>query len=137
MTAERPSPDDIGWEIEVDPASEELRLEHVGSGTTYVLDSSGGMRVPGEAEAGHDLAALQTAVTAALEPSARGQTVLPDGGGSRSCRLECDEETGEVIIRSDTKISLEAPQIELSSEGNTSLTADGVLTLEGALIELN
>lgn len=128
--------DAAGWRVAVDRDAEELHLEHAESGSEYVLDADGGLRVPGEDDVGDELGTLREALVGALgEPSRR---AVADGGQTgANCTVECDENTGEVTIESDTKIRMAAPAIEIESSGNTTVRTDGVLTLEGALVRLN
>lgn len=143
MPKEDRTPGDVGWEFEVDPSGRELRLEHAASGTAYVLDADGSLRVPGDADVGGQLDTLRETLTAALQADGDEHETVTDGG--QACVIECDEATGEVKIESDTAISIEsggtisldASQIELSTDGNATVNASGVLTLQGALIELN
>jgi hypothetical protein len=131
---------ELGWRIEVDTAEGELYLEHAETDTTYVLDADGGLRFAGEPDIESGLDALWETLAAVddgdAEPGAE-RTALTDGGSATNCTLECDENTGEVTIRSDTRITLDAPVIEMASRGTMSLQASGVLSLEGALIQLN
>jgi hypothetical protein len=145
MSGGEESPSDIGWDFEVDATAGELHLEHAESGTEYILDADGGLRVPGDANIGSELDELQETLTAALPAEKGTYKAMADGGQTGRCNIECDETTGAVTIESDTDISMEsggtislaAPQIELSADGNVTMDANGVLTLEGALIELN
>ncbi|WP_254838202.1 hypothetical protein [Natronomonas marina] len=128
--------DAAGWRLAVDRDAEEIRLEHAESGSEYVLDADGGLRVPGDGEVGDDLGALRETLAAALDgPSPR---AVADGGqAAGNCTVECDESTGEVTIESDTRIRMAAPVIDIESTGNATVSTDGVLTLEGALVRLN
>mgnify|MGYP000429755834 CR=1 FL=1 len=131
---------ELGWRIEIDAAERELYLEHAETDTTYVLDADGGLRLAGESDIKEGLDALRETLAAVDDGDAETgaeQTALTDGGSATDCTLECDETTGEVTIESDTRITLDAPAIEMASQGNISLQASGVLTLEGALIKLN
>lgn len=125
-----------GWRLEVDRDAEEIHVEHAESGNEYVLDADGGLRVPDDGAVGDDLDALRETLAGALgEPSRR---AVADGGqAAGNCTVECDENTGEVTIESDTKIRMEAPMIEIEATGSTTVSTDGVLTLEGALVRLN
>lgn len=136
---------ETGWDCDVDAATGEVHLEHAESGTTYILDADGGLRVPGDTDVGSELDTLRETLTAALHSDGGGHEAVTDGGQTGRCTIECDETTGEVTIESDTNISMEsegtisfdAPQINLSADGNVTVDANGVLTLQGALIELN
>jgi hypothetical protein len=137
MSAGEDSPAALGWELDVDAAAGELTLHHPESGGTYVFDAEGGVRIPGDSDVESDLATLREALTSALRESGTDREAVTDGGQSTSgCTIECDDATNEVTIESDSKISLSAPAIDLSADTAT-LATSGVLTLQGALIELN
>lgn len=51
---------------------------------------------------------------------------------SAGCRIECDEQTDEVLIESPTKISLEAPEVEVSGGNQINLVSNGGLNLRAA-----
>lgn len=125
-----------GWRLEVDRGSEEIHLEHPESGNEYVLDADGGLRAPGDGEVGDELGALRETLAGALDGTER-RAVADGGQTAGNCTVECDENTGEVTIESDTKIRMEAPVIEIEATGNTTVRTEGVLTLEGALVRLN
>ena len=135
----------IGWTIDLDVTAGEIHLEHGQSGSTYVLDADGGLRVPGETDVGAELGGLRETLVSALQASEADHEAVTDGGQAGGCTIECDEATGEVTIESDTDISIEsrssisldAPQIELAADGNATLEASGILTLQGSLIKLN
>ncbi|MFQ3283946.1 MAG: hypothetical protein ACI9TI_000813 [Natronomonas sp.] len=145
MSREDESLGGIGWEFDVDSTTGEIHLEHTESGSAYILDADGGLRVPGNVDVGSELGALQETLTAALRADGPEHRAVTDGGQAGRCNIECDETTGEVTIESETDISMKsggtislaAPQIELSADGNATVDANGVLTLQGALVELN
>jgi hypothetical protein len=131
---------ELGWRITVDTTEGNLYLEHAETDTTYVLDADGGLQLAGEPDIEDGLDALRETLAAVDNGDTEveaGQTALTDGGSAANCTLECDENTGEVTIESDTRITLDAPVIEMSSQGQMSLQASGVLSLNGALIQLN
>ncbi|MEF8906740.1 MAG: hypothetical protein V5A13_02665 [Haloarculaceae archaeon] len=138
--------DGTPWTLAVDDEARELHIEHAESGDAYVFDAEGNLRVPGDGDVG-DLHEVRDALASALEePPGTAQTA--DEG---ACSVACDEETGELKLRSEEGISLEAPTIELESsrtlslrsrdavavEGNSevSLTANGEVSLDAGLIE--
>ena len=127
---------ELGWRIEVDAAEGNLYLEHAETDTTYVLDADGGLQLAGDPDCTDGLTALRESL-AAVDGAPPARPALPDGGSAANCTLECDPTTGEVTIESDTGITLDAPVIELASQGKMSLQTNGVLSLEGALIQLN
>lgn len=147
----------LGWRCAVDPESEQLHLEHAESDTSYVVDADGNLTVPGGGTVDGTLDDLQATLTSALagDGGADGHAIAGDDAATQagSCNIDCDSATGEVTIESDTSITLDAPSIEIdasnqldlssgpllsvSSDGNAEVEADGVLGLEGALIQLN
>lgn len=75
-----------------------------------------------------------------------GHTIVLDDSASRSEIVITDgkqntivlDSTGDGIeISSTTKLSLDAPLIEIQGRGNVSIEASGMLTLKGAVIQLN
>ena len=59
---------------------------------------------------------------------------IEDTGGNE---IELDGSARSLSITSDSTVTIEAPAIELSSSGNLTIEAGGVLTLDGAMITLN
>lgn len=137
----------VGWRVTVQPDAGEIRLEHEATGSVYVLEGDGGLRVPGGADAGVDPATVRAAIGEALAsaetgPASTGRAgqrgrALPDGGQATGCTVECDDATGEVIIESDTKISLDAPVVDIAASGNMDVTSSGLLTLQGSIVKVN
>jgi hypothetical protein len=141
MSVDGGTPEDVGWQVEVDAEAEELRLEHGASGSVYRLDAEGGLRVPGESsgteDAGEALQELQSTLASALEAEQRDRdSSTAEENLQSSCRVECNQQ-GEVVIESPSKISLEAPTIDISAAGQLTATSSGILTLQGSLIQLN
>jgi len=142
MSVDGGSPEDIGWQIDIDDEAEELRLEHAGSGSVYRLDAEGGLRVPGEGPedlegAGEALQDLQSTLASALEAEQqRSDASAASEPAQSSCRVECNQQ-GEVVIESPTRISLEAPHIDISAGAQLTTTSAGVLTLQGSLVKIN
>lgn len=134
------TPEDVGWQFDVDADAEELRIEHAASGSAFVLDADGGLRVPGEAadveDVGAELHELRSTLASALEAEPGTVERRDEADVQSSCRVECNQR-GEVVIESPSRISLDAPVIDISSDGQLTATSKGVLTLEGALIQLN
>lgn len=135
---------EIGWQVDVDGEAGEVRLEHPASGSVYVLDADGGLRVPGDSAVDGDLDALRETLLSALASSDDPVAVTDGGQSTGNCTIDCDPSTGavtiesgtDVTIESDTRISLDAPEVDVSSS-TTSVNASGVLTLQGALVKLN
>lgn len=59
---------------------------------------------------------------------------IEDTGGNE---IEFDGASRSLTISSDATVTIEAANIELTSSGNLDIEANGVLTLDGALITLN
>lgn len=122
--------DGTPWTLAVDDGAGELHIEHAESGNAYVFDAEGNLRVPGDGDVG-DLHAVRDALASALaEPEGTAQRTSEE-----ACLVACDEETGELKLRSDEAISLEAPTIDLESDQSLSLTASGQLSIDAALIQ--
>ena len=85
----------------------------------------GGVEI--ETDAGH---------TITLDDTSGGETItIEDTSGSNT--IEFDATAQSLSIEAGTKLTIEAPQVELKSDGNMTIDASGVLTLKGALIKLN
>jgi hypothetical protein len=142
MSVDGGSPGDLGWQIDVDDEAEELQLEHPASGSVYRLDAEGGLRVvgggPDEVEAaGEALEELQSTLAAALDADQqRSDASAASESAQSTCQVECNQR-GEVVIESDTKISLAAPNIEISADAQLTTTSSGILTLQGSLVKIN
>lgn len=73
------------------------------------------------------------------------KVILNDTSGSekvsiedtRNNRIEFDAVQGALDISSGTKISVNAPMLEITGDGNVSVEAGGILTLKGALVKIN
>lgn len=81
-----------------------------------------------------------------IETAAGHSIVLDDSSGSEKITIEdnagqntieFDAVSGSLSISAGTSLTIEAPQIEISGDGNVKITANGALTLEGAIIQLN
>ena len=116
--------DGTPWTLAVDDDAGELHIEHAESGDAYVFDAEGNLRVPGDGDVG-DLHEVRDALASALEePTGTAQTA------GEGCSVACDEETGELELRSEEGISLEAPTIELAASQTLSLRSRDKLTLD-------
>lgn len=70
-----------------------------------------------------------------LDDQSGGETItIEDTGGST---IEFDGTTGNLTISSRATISIDATMLELSASGNVDIDAGGILTLNGAIIQLN
>lgn len=133
----------LGWRLDVDAEADELRLKHAKSDTAYILDARGNLTIVGDGDIGDEIRELQELLASAL--AGDGNDVTADGEQrAAGCAIECDESTEAMTIASDTKITMEAPNIEVAAgqldvdaDGAAELSAAGSLTFEGAIIELN
>lgn len=92
---------------------------------TFNDDTNGGTVVI-ETAAGH---------TIELDDSSGSETItIEDTGGNA---IAFDGTRGSLSISGATQLSVDAPMIEISSTGNLTIDASGVLTLRGALININ
>jgi hypothetical protein len=112
------------------PENKNLNVE---SSEDLVLSISGGQgAVRIETDDGHEVV---------LDDESESLSVKDSGGNS----VKMDANTGEVSISASEKITLDAPEIELSagaglniqSGGNAELMSSGVVDIEGALVQLN
>jgi uncharacterized protein involved in type VI secretion and phage assembly len=97
------------------------------SGHVLAFDDADDGGVEIETDAGH---------TVTLDDTSGGETItIEDKSGSNT--IEFDATKQSLSIEAGTKLTIEAPQVELTSDGNMTIDASGVLTLKGALIKLN
>nr|WP_264475075.1 phage baseplate assembly protein V [Salinirubrum litoreum] len=103
--------------------SNDVRLIKSRSGHEIELDdaSDGGLRI--ETAGGH---------TVVLDDGG-GTVTVEDGNGTNSVTFE----SGGLTLSSSTAVSVEAPQIDITSDGNLTVEAGGVLTLNGTLVTIN
>lgn len=135
---------DIGWELYVDEEAEELHIEHAESGDSYVFDADGNLRVSGNEVDASEIRKLRETLSSALSVDSGEDGLLENILESDTCRIECDD-AGTLSIEADRKISVEAPQLELSGKSNVDISANGsatidasgILTLNGSVIKLN
>ena len=69
-----------------------------------------------------------------LDDEAGSETITIDDGQNT---IEFDSTQGTVTVSGGTKLSLDAPMLELNASGNLDIQAGGVLTLQGSLININ
>jgi len=81
-----------------------------------------------------------------IETNAGHTITLDDASGSEKITIEDSsgsnviefDGTGQSLsIEAGAKLTVEAPQVELKADGNMTIDASGVLTLNGAIIKLN
>jgi len=120
-----PSDDDVdGIEVEDVESPDEGSL-HVGSDADLVLSISqgeGSVRI--ETGGGHEIV---------LDDGSESLSIEDSGGNS----VEMDAATGEVTISADSKLTLEAPEINLSAGGSLNLESAGVTDIVGSVVTLN
>lgn len=118
-----------GWRLDLAADGDELHLEHVDTGSTYVLDDQGNLTVPGGDVAG-DVDELQETLAAALENGHATADQDADVQEER-CGVECDQETGVLSLSADQRIELEAAEIELSGRTAVNLSSQDTVAVEG------
>lgn len=105
----------------------DIRAINSRAGHTLTFDDADDGGVEIETDAGH---------TITLDDSSGSEKItIEDNSGSNV--IEFDGASQELSIEAGAKISIDAPQLELSADGNISIDASGVLQLDGALIKLN
>jgi uncharacterized protein involved in type VI secretion and phage assembly len=96
-----------------------------GHALTFDDADDGGVEI--ETDAGH---------TITLDDTSGSETVtIEDKSGSNV--IEFDGAGQSLSIEAGAKLTIEAPQIEMKSDGNCTIDASGMLTLKGAVIKLN
>lgn len=105
----------------------DIRAINSRAGHTLTFDDADDGGVEIETDAGH---------TITLDDSSGSEKItIEDNSGSNV--IEFDGTSQELSIEAGAKVSIDAPQLELSADGNISIDASGVLQLDGALIKLN
>ena len=69
-----------------------------------------------------------------LDDAGGGSITVEDKGGNT---ITLDSAEGSITLSGASKLSVQAPMLELKADGNASLEASGVLNLKGALININ
>jgi hypothetical protein len=110
------------WNLAVDDEAEELHIEHGESGDTYVFDAEGNLRVPGDGDVDGTLREVRDALASALPDGTQGDTHEDVSGDG--CSVECDSETGELRLRSDEGITLNAPTVDIDPEQELSVSTN-------------
>lgn len=97
------------------------------SGHEIVLDDSEGEgRVEITTNGGHDIV---------LDDADNGSKITIEDAGQNEIVL--DSTSGAIEISGATKLSIEAPLIEMKGDGNVTIEASGILNLKGSIINLN
>lgn len=74
--------------------------------------------------------------TITLDDSSGAETItIEDSSGQNT--IEFDATKGSIAIESGTKLSVDAPNLEFTADGNISIDASGILTLNGTLVRIN
>jgi uncharacterized protein involved in type VI secretion and phage assembly len=94
----------------------ELRFDDNDTAGRVELKTAGGRKVVLDDESGNERISVQ------------------DGQGNR---VVVDSTTGEVTVEAAATVRVAAPMIELASDGNVTIDAKGVLTLNGSLVKIN
>lgn len=69
-----------------------------------------------------------------LDDASGGSVSIEDSGGNS---IELDSSGGEITLSSTGTLKIEAPMLEFKADGNANIEASGVLTLKGALVQIN
>lgn len=98
------------------------------SGHEIILDDSeGGGTVELRTSAGHEIV---------LDDSEGGERIaITDESGSNA--ITFDLASGAVELVGSGSVSLRAPTVEIKGDGNVTVEAGGVLTLNGAMVKIN
>lgn len=116
--------DQTGIEVEdvQSPETTNLTIEGSEDLVLSIGNNQGAVRI--ETDRGHEIV---------LDDEADTLTVADRGGE----RIELDSETGEVSISADSKIKLDAPEIEVTSDTSTDITSTGSVTVSGTETNLS
>lgn len=109
-------------------ADNDRRLIRSRSGHELTFDDADGEeQVVIESSGGH---------TITLDDSSGSETItIEDSSGQNS--IEFDGAAGSLTIEGGTNLELKATNIDITGDGQVTIEASGILTLEGALINLN
>lgn len=69
-----------------------------------------------------------------LDDSNGGSVSIGDSGKNK---IEMDASGNELALSSGGTLKIEAPMLDLKANGNASLEASGILTLKGAIVQIN
>lgn len=97
---------------------------------------------------GHELVFDDADQSGAVEITTNGghSIVLDDSSGSETITItdskeqnsiEFDATQGSLDITGGTKLTIEAPTVEVTGKGSLKLESDGVLTINGSLVKIN
>jgi uncharacterized protein involved in type VI secretion and phage assembly len=107
--------------------SNDLRLVRSRGGHELVFDDADGGGIEIVTNAGHRIV---------LDDTGGGETLrIEDASGEN--HLEFDAAGGSVTLTAATSVSVSAPELTLSGDGNVTIESSGMLTLKGAVIQLN
>lgn len=96
-----------------------------GHALTFDDGDDGGIEIT--TDAGHTIALDDT--------SGSEKVTIEDSSGANV--VEFDATAQSLSVEAGTKLTIEAPQVEIAADGNLTIDAGGVLTLNGAIIKLN
>jgi hypothetical protein len=119
-----------GWQLVSDPEAGAVRLEHVDSGRSYVLDDAGGVREPGGDATGkrHTPETLASSGETAVSQSGIDTNVETSAD---TCTVQCEETTGEAIIHGAASISVDAPVVDVSARKRVDVSSGGNVNITG------
>jgi hypothetical protein len=119
-------PDPIGstgWQLVSDPETGEVRLEHVDSGRSYVLDDGGGVREP-DGDAVDEPTTTETVASPGEAVVSQSETDALVETSTETCTVQC-EETGVATIHGSTSISVDAPVVDVSARTRVDVSSGG------------
>lgn len=117
-----------------------------GEDTPPTSNSDGKNDIKGiKSRGGHEIVFddADSAGTIEIKTSGGHRVVLDDSGGGKidiedgKNTIKLDSGSGTISISGSTKISVEAPTLEMKGNGNVNIEAAGILTLKGSLVNIN
>lgn len=72
--------------------------------------------------------------TILLDDAAGGEKITVDDGQNT---VELDGTQGAITVSGGTKVTVEAPMLEIKGDGNVDVEAGGVLNLKGSIVNIN
>lgn len=117
-----------GWQLVSDPEVGEIRLEHVDSGRSYILDDTGCVREP-EGDGAGEPTTTETFASSGETVVSGSETVVETS--TETCTVGCDETTGVATIHGSTSISVDAPVVDVSARTRVDVSSGGGVNITG------
>lgn len=111
--------------------------DNEGSNDVRTIKSRSGHELSFDDNSTEGVVEIETAAghTITLDDTSGGEKVTIEDNGAN--KIEFDAVSGSLSIESGASLSIEAPSIEIAGDGNVKIEASGMLTLKGAVIQLN